>query len=183
MLEIVIPGREMYNERTGEFINLREQKVQLEHSLISLSKWEAKWKKPFLSEDDHSREELLDYLRCMCLTPNVDPLVFETIPLQQFEEIKNYISEDQTATKVYDRRISGNYSRKKDVVTSELIYYMMIFHGIPFECQKWHLSRLLMLIRVCSVKGSAANSMSQKMIMDQNRALNNKRKMAMHSKG
>lgn len=174
MLEITIPEREMYNEQTGEFITLKEQKLQLEHSLISLSKWESKWKKPFLGDTERTREEILDYIRCMTLNQHVDPLVYDYIPFDVYQQVYDYIKDDQTATKIYDRRPKRG---KSETITSELIYYWMIFHGIPKECEKWHLSRLLILIQICSIKGSN-EQMSMKELFADNRRLNNMRKGA-----
>lgn len=174
MLEITIPEREMYNEQTGEFITLKEQKLQLEHSLISLSKWESKWKKPFLGDTERTREEILDYIRCMTLNQHVDPLVYDYIPFDVYQQVYDYIKNDQTATKIYDRRPKRG---KSETITSELIYYWMIFHGIPKECEKWHLSRLLILIQICSIKGSN-EQMSMKELFADNRRLNNMRKGA-----
>lgn len=174
MLEITIPEREMYNEQTGEFITLKEQKLQLEHSLISLSKWESKWKKPFLGDTERTREEILDYIRCMTLNQHVDPLVYDYIPFDVYQQVYDYIKNDQTATKIYDRRPKRG---KSETITSELIYYWMIFHGIPKECEKWHLSRLLILIQICSIKGSN-EQMSMKELFADNRRINNMRKGA-----
>lgn len=179
MLEITIPEREMFNEQTGEFITIKEQTLQLEHSLVSLSKWESKWKKPFLTEEERPREEILDYIRCMTINQHVDPLVYEYIPFALFAKIREYIGTEQTATKIFDRRKG---SGRKETITSELIYYWMIYHGIPFECQKWHLSRLLTLIRICSIKGSN-QQMSRREVMMQNQMLNAMRKKASHSRG
>jgi len=182
MLEITIPAREMYDEAAQAFINLPETTLQLEHSLLSLSKWEAKWKKPFLSEEPHERDEILDYIRCMTISNKaINPQVYDFIPLEQFEQIKDYIGDAQTATVIYDRRPQNTH--RKETITSELIYYWMIYNGIPFECQKWHLNRLLMLIRICGIKGGTNQSMSQQMIMQQNALLNAQRKSSLHSRG
>lgn len=174
MLEITIPETEMFDNSKNEFINIKQQTLQLEHSLISLSKWEAKWRKPFVGNKDIQPQEFVDYIRCMCITPKVDPMVFEYIPTDIFKKIKDYIATDQTASKVYDRRKS-TASNANEEVTSELIYYWMIHHGIPFECEKWHLSRLLMLIRICAAKGSN-EQMTMNEIFAENRRLHNMRK-------
>ena len=174
MLEITIPETEMFDNSKNEFINIKQQTLQLEHSLISLSKWEAKWKKPFVGNKDIQPQEFVVYIRCMCITPKVDPMVFEYIPTDIFKKIKDYITTDQTASKVYDRR-KNTAPHANENITSELIYYWMIYHGIPFECEKWHLSRLLMLIRICAVKGSN-EQMSMNEIFAENRRLHNMRK-------
>lgn len=174
MLEIVIPENEMFDNSKNEFINIKRQTLQLEHSLISLSKWEAKWRKPFVGNKDLAPREMADYIRCMCITPKVDPIVFEYIPTDVFNQIKDYIETDQTASQVYDRRTNKS-GRSQEAVTSELIYYWMIYYGIPFECEKWHLSRLLMLVRICAAKGSN-EQMSMSEIFAENRRLHNMRK-------
>lgn len=175
MLEIKIPEIELFDNAKNEFITIKEQTLQLEHSLISLSKWEAKWRKTFVGNTEVPPKELVDYFRCMCITPKVDPLVFEYLPTDIFNKIKDYITTDQTASKVYDRRPNNNRSASSEAVTSELIYYWMIYHGIPFECEKWHLSRLLMLIKICAIKGSN-EQMTINEIFAENRRLHNMRK-------
>ena len=176
MLEITIPGREMAVETPDgiEFLTVKETKLQLEHSLISLSKWESKWKKPFLSEEPRTRDEMIDYIRCMTITQHVDPQIYDYIPFELYQKIEDYIGTEQTATKIFDRRPTRG---KKEIITSEVIYYWMIYHNIPSEYQKWHLSRLLTLIRVCSIKGSS-QMMDQNAIYKENTRLNEMRRAA-----
>lgn len=180
MLTIHVPGQEFYNEATGEFENVAACTLQLEHSLISLSKWEAKWKKPFGTKEGLTRAEILDYIRCMTINQHVDPKVYASLNTETIEKIKTYIDDPSTATKIYDRR--PNKPGGKDIITSELIYWQMIYLGIPFECEKWHLNRLLTLIKVCSIKGTS-NPMSEAAIFAQNKDLNAARRAAMNSKG
>lgn len=180
MLQIEIPYQEFYNEATGEFDHIEPCTLNLEHSLISLSKWEAKWKKAFMEEQALTRAEIIDYVRCMTLNQKVDPKIYLTLPVDAINKVKDYISDPHTATVVYDRRPNKGRSREK--ITSEIIYYQMINLGIPFECEKWHLNRLMTLIRVCAVKGTTA-SMSQMDIFNQNRQLNAARRAAMNSRG
>ena len=169
MLTIEVPEREFYNEVTGEFDYVAKTTLQLEHSLISLSKWESKWKKPFLEQDNLSRAELLDYIRCMTINQHVDPKAYSVIPNTELERIREYIADSHTATTVYDAR--PNNTGPRQIITSELIYWQMIYLGIPFECEKWHLNRLMMLIRVCGIKGTN-DQMSMKDIFAQNKMLN-----------
>lgn len=180
MLRITVPSKEFFDERTEEFINIPEQTLQLEHSLVSVSKWESKWKKPFLEKKDRTREETLDYIRCMTLTQNVDPLVYRCLSEQNFKEIADYISDPMTATWFSD---NGPKKQSREVVTSELIYYWMITAGIPFECQKWPLGRLLTLIKICGIKSKPEKKMGKKDIYSSNRALNAARRKASGSKG
>lgn len=184
MLQIVIPEREYFDERKGEhgeFVSTKKYVIQLEHSLVSLSRWESKWKKSFLSNKDPlSREELLDYIRCMTIDRNVPDEAYENIGPAEMKEIQEYIGDSHTATTIYDRR-SG--PKRNETITSELIYCWMIECGIPFECQKWHLNRLLTLIRVCNVKQTPEKKMSKQSIYAQNRELNAMRRAKLGTKG
>ncbi len=180
MLTIVIPGREMFDEASNEFVYSKEVTLQLEHSLVSLSKWEAKWNKPFLSPDTtKTDEEILDYVRCMTVTQNISKDVYYRLSRENIEKINEYINLPMTATSFKDQNSRGN----REIVTAEIIYYWMISLNIPMECQKWHLNRLLTLIKVCSIKNSPSRKMSKREIMNQNRALNASRKKAWGTKG
>lgn len=179
MLRITVPSREFWDESKNEFVTTKAQTLQLEHSLVSLSKWEAKWQKAFLSKKEKTYEETLDYVRCMTLTQNVDPEVYYRLTNENIQEINNYISAPMTAT--YFAEDKSRPSR--ETVTAELIYYWMISCNIPFECQKWHLNRLLALIRVCNIKNSPPKKRSKRDIMAQNAALNAARRKQFHTKG
>ena len=180
MLQIVIPGQEFWDEQKQEFINTKEQVLQLEHSLISLSKWEAKWCKVFLSKQEKTQEETIDYIKCMTITPNVDPEVYNHLTRENIKEIEDYIAAPMTAT-YFSLDNAGKSSREQ--VTSELIYYWMIALNIPFECQKWHLNRLLTLIKVCNIKNQPPKKMSKREIMSRNAALNAARRQQLNTKG
>lgn len=179
MLTIRIPENELFNERTNEFIKIKAQTLCLEHSLVSISKWESKWHKPFLGKEEKTWEESVDYIRCMTITQNVDKNAYYGIPDSLMKTISDYVENPMTATTV------RNTNNKKDnsIITAEIIYYWMIELGIPFECEKWHLNRLMMLIRVCSEKQGPQKKMSQKDIWKQNHALNASRRAKLHSKG
>lgn len=178
MLKIVIPAFEGYNEKTQEFVNIPETTLQLEHSLVSVSKWEAKWNKPFISTESKTNEETLDYIKFMTLTQNVDPKVYTYMNQEIMDEISEYINLPMTAT-----TFKEDGKKNREIVTNELIYYWMISLNIPFECQKWHLNRLLTLIRVCSIKNTPAKKMSQHEVMSQNRSLNAARRAKLHTRG
>ena len=180
MLKITIPAFEGWDEERQEFVDFKEQKLQLEHSLVSLSKWESKWCKPFLTNDAKTSEETIDYIRCMTLTQNVDPDIYMRLTNENIKQINDYISAPMTATWFSD---DSKGSRSREQITSELIYYWMIALTIPFECQKWHLNRLLTLIKVCNVKNAPPKKLSQNEIMSRNRALNEARRKALKSKG
>lgn len=180
MLRITIPATEQFNEATSEFISTKEQTLTLEHSLISISKWESKWCKSFIDSKDKTTEETLDYVRCMTLTSNVNPEVYYCLTQKNIEEINAYIDAPMTATVFNDM---GDKGGRKEKVTSELIYYWMIASNIPWECEKWHLNRLITLIRVCNIKNTPPKKMNQRDIMSRNAALNAARRQKMNSRG
>lgn len=179
MLEIDIDKFELFDERTNTFLKAGPAKLQLEHSLISISKWESKWEKPFLSSEEKTNEELLDYIKDMTINKNVDPTVYLGLNQKHMEAINRYISAKMTATwfSDNDRGIS------KSIVTSERIYYWMIALNIPFECRKWHLNQLITLIRVCSVENSPKKKLSKYELLRKNHELNAQRRRLYNSKG
>ena len=180
MLEIIIPATEQWDEKNQEFITSKEQILRLEHSLVSLSKWESKWCKPFLSRENKTMEETIDYIKCMTLTQNVDDHVYNLLTIDNIKKVNEYISAPMTATTFND---SNKKSGGNEIITSELIYYWMISLNIPFECQKWHLNKLFTLIKVCSIKNQPPKKMSKKDIMSRNAALNAARRKQMNTKG
>lgn len=179
MLEITIPEIENYDEEKNEFFMTKECTLRLEHSLVSISKWESKWHKPFLVSDEKTIEELTDYIRCMTITQNVDPNVYFGIPDSEFKKVEEYIQDPMTATTFKEQKSQAN----REIVTSELIYYWMVALEIPFECQKWHLNRLLTLIKVCNIKNQPQKKMPIREILNNNRALNAARRKKFHTKG
>lgn len=180
MLEIYVDGNELYDESKNEFVKIKPQTLKLEHSLLSISKWESKWHKVFLdkSENGKTEEEILDYIKCMTIN-NVDPYTYYFLSQDDIDKIFKYIEDPMTATIVKD--IEGKRSNEK--VTSEVIYYWMVSLQIPFECEKWHLNRLLTLIKICNVKNQPSKKMSKRQILEQNRALNAARLKKFHTKG
>lgn len=180
MLQITIPSIEEYDEATNTFILAKEKTIQLEHSLVSISKWESRWLKPFLTKDKKTVEETKDYIKCMTITQNVDESVYRRLTMDNLKEVTDYIEHSKTATTIKEPK---NGKKNNEIMTSELIYYYMVALQIPFECQKWHLNRLMMLIRVCNIKQSPPKKRGRKDILSQNAALNAKRRSAMNSKG
>ena len=179
MLQITIPATEQWDEINQEFLSSKETTLRLEHSLVSLSKWESKWCKPFLDKKDKTYEETIDYVKCMTLTPNVDPTIYYALTEENIKQINEYISAPMTATYINDNKRGGS----REIVTSELIYYWMITLNIPFECEKWHLNRLLTLVKVCNIKNQPPKKMSKKSIMSRNAALNAARRKQLNTKG
>ena len=183
MLTIVIPARELYNEDTNEFINIPQTTLKLEHSLVSISKWEAKYKKPFISKtkDTKTREETIDYVRFMTLTQNVDPIIYYGLTDENVKEIADYVDDPMTASWVSDEE--DNKSKSNEAITSELIYWWMTALRIPWEAQKWHLNRLLMLIRIGNKKSQPPKKMSRAAILARNKRLNDERRRKYNTKG
>lgn len=179
-LEIIIKP-ELYDEKTGEFIDPVITTIRLEHSLVSLSKWESKWHKPFL-HTEKTDEEIMDYIKCMTLTQNVPNDVYNKLSSKNIQEIKDYIDNPMTATTFSENR---NQKKSREIVTSELIYYWMVAYQIPFECQKWHLNRLITLTRICGIKNQAPskNKTSQRELANRYAAMNRQRRAQLHSKG
>lgn len=186
MLQITIPETEFFDESKLEFVTVKETTLNLEHSLVSISKWESKWHKPFLDEHtEKTSEEMLDYIRCMTITQNVNPYVYMALSQKNIDEIDAYIDDKMTATWFSDdkKKKGGKKGGRGQIITSEVIYYWMIANHIPFECQKWHINRLMTLIRVCGEYNSGGKKMSKSEIMRRNAALNEARKKKMHTKG
>lgn len=181
MLRITIPASELWDEKKEEFITVaKEQTLQLEHSLVSLSKWESNWHKPFLTKEDKTYEETVDYIRCMTITQNVNPEVYNRLTNSNITAINKYIEDSMTATVFRNDNQRGG---SREQVTSELIYYWMITLNIPMECQKWHLNRLLTLIRVCNIKNAPPKKRSKSETINEWAALNAARKQKMNSTG
>lgn len=180
MLKITITPPELWDEVREEFIVIKAQELQLEHSLVSLSKWESKWLKPFLTRTNLTRDESIDYIRCMVITQTYDPHIFDYLSQDVINQVSAYIDAPMTAT-TFSK--NGEKVTNTEIITSEIIYYWMIAMTIPFECQKWHLNRLLTLINVCNIKNQPAKKMSNAELLAYNRELNRARKAELKTKG
>lgn len=178
MLRIIVPGGEYYDENKGEFVYRKDQELQMEHSLISISKWEARWRVAYNKERQKTPEEILDYFRCMTIN-RVDPEVYDRLTEKNISDIINYMNEPMTACYFNN----DGPVKSKDTMTSEMIYYYMIVLGIPFECEKWHFNKLMALIEVCSIKNKPEKTMSRADLLRKNARLNAARKKAHHTKG
>jgi hypothetical protein len=179
MLKIAIPAIESYDEVNNEFITSPAQTLCLEHSLVSISKWESKWCKPFLTNDEKTIEETIDYVRCMTITQNVDDKVYNFLTNDNIRQVREYIEASMSATTFSNDKKTIN----REIITSEIIYYWMIALNIPFECQKWHLNRLLTLINVCNIKNAPPKKMSKTELARRNSELNMARRNSLHSRG
>lgn len=158
---IHIDGPEIWNSKKEIFeypLGQNGIDISLEHSLISIYKWEAKWHKPFLTSEAHTAEEALDYVRCMTLTQNVKPEAYKYISEETMKEITDYIDDPMTATTFSKSESGGTKSLREEKITAELVYYWMITFHVPFECRKWHFEQLMTLIEVCSRKTEEANN-------------------------
>lgn len=182
MLTINVPDTEFFIKETLEFVNVKGTKLQLEHSLVSVSKWEAKYHKPFLTSEKNA-EEILEYVKCMTITQNVDPNIYFCLTEKNIKEIKDYIEDPMTATTFYNKGRKEGDSKHVKPQTSETIYCSMILLNIPVEFQKWHLNRLMTLIKVCDAANRPKNKMSQREVIRQYADLNEQRKKALGTKG
>lgn len=186
MLTIVIPEQHYkFLNDFNEFVNvdIKEITLKLEHSLISVRKWEQKHHKPFLSEKEKTQEEMIDYVRCMTLSPNIDENVYNWIPNEVMNEIVSYIQDPMTATWFSNNNTIGAQKTSKEVVTAEIIYYWMISLSIPLNLEKWHLSQLLTLIKVIYIKNNKQERMDPKVAAKRRAALNAARRAKYNSKG
>lgn len=182
MLKIVVPGnQERWDEKNEQFLitDTKDVELRLEHSLISVSKWESKYHIPFLSSEK-TDEQIIDYIKCMTLNSNVDDDVYNRLTTSNLIDINKYIADPMTATVVKD---PPNNKKNTEFVTSELIYYWMISYGIPAEFEKWHINRLIMLIRVCAVKNETPKKKSKQEIMAEYRAINAANKAKFRTRG
>ncbi len=181
MLQITIPETELFDETRQEFIYVdKPVTITLEHSLVSISKWESKWKKPYISDEEKTVEEVIDYIRCMTITQNVNPDIYYALNSEHFKAIEEYINDPHTATTFTEL---GKPKRSREGVTSELIYYWMCAYQIPFEAQKWHFNRLMTLIRIAGIKNSPETKMSKSDIFKSQRELNALRRAKSKSRG
>jgi len=180
MLKVVVPGSEHFDEKRQEFVTVGDVTLDLEHSLVSLSKWESIYEKPFLGKEEKTTEEIIGYVKAMCLTPEVPEEIFLKLSQSNVDAINKYIEAKMTATWFSEQPASP---QSREVITAELIYYWMIAFDIPFECQYWHLNRLFTLIRVCNIKQSKPQKMSRAEIAARNRELNAQRRAQLGTKG
>jgi hypothetical protein len=180
MLRITVPGQEFYDNATNRFSTVGDVVIELEHSLLSLSKWESEFQKPFLAPGEKTTKEVLDYIKAMIITPDFPPEIFSRFSQDNISQIQEYIESKQSATTF------GNMPKplgRSETITSELIYYWMVAFKIPFECESWHLNRLFSLIRICNVKQSKPKKMSRGQLAERNRQLNAQRRAQLGTTG
>lgn len=183
MLSITVPANEFWDAKKREFINTKETKLQLEHSLISISKWESKFHVPFLDDKRKmTSEETMYYIKCMTLTQNVPDYIYELLTQEDIDKIVAYIEDPMTASWFSDDK-KGGPPRRREILTSEVLYYDMVALQIPFQCEKWHLNRLITLIKVCNAKNNPKKKRSTNQLIKDYKALNDARRRASGSKG
>lgn len=180
MLVIEVGGEESYNNDTGEFLTVGGTELRLEHSLASLSKWESIHEKAFIGNEEKTDEEMLSYIKCMSIDGEIPPELFAKIDQAKMDEIADYINAKRSATWFHEQKTTGS---TRETITSELIYYWMVSYNIPFECQDWHLNRLLNLIRICGIKNTPPKKMSKSELARRNRELNAQRRASLNSRG
>lgn len=180
MLPLYIPERELWDEAKQEIIYTKSAAIHLEHSLISISNWEMKWHVPYFDEMK-TDEQALDYIKCMTIEKNIDDSVYLGLTMDNIKAINEYMLDPMTATTIFE--IKDKQKPKQKKITSELIYYWMIQFGIPFTCEKWHINRLIMLIRVCSEENKPKKKRSAQEIAAEQRALNAARRAKYNTKG
>lgn len=181
MLTLQLTDFEYYDEKEGRFKVRKGRKLLLEHSLISIVRWESKWKTPFISNKDKTQEQSSDYIRCMCTNLPEDLTLFKTLTKKEIAVVDAYINDSMTATTISRK---GPKRPSREIVTSEIIYWWMIQYNIPFDpCEKWHLNRLMTLIEVCGAKGGPQQKMGVKEQMAQQRMINATRRARLNSKG
>lgn len=181
MLTLKIAEDEFFDEETDTFVTIPETTIELEHSLLSVSKWESKFNRPFMSNEKKSREEILSYIHMMVLNENVPENIVKALSNEDISRVSDYIDSPQSATTF--NNLNENQRPSREIITSEIIYYWMISFKIPFECQTWHLNRLLTLIRVCSVKNSKQKKMPRHSVAKRNRELNRQRRARLKTSG
>lgn len=180
MLKIIVPSTELFNDETQTFHNEEAFELELEHSLVSLSKWESIYLKPFLSTEDKTPQEVFGYVEAMIVSPKFPPGVFQRLSQENLNAINAYIESKQSATtfgRMPERKGRG------EVITAELVYYWMVAFNIPFECERWHLNRLFALIRICNLKNSKPKKMSRHELAARNRELNAERRERLNTAG
>jgi len=181
VLEIQVAEADFFDEELDQFIKRPSTTLRFEHSLVSVSKWESVFEKPFLADEPKNREQTLAYVRMMCLDEKIAPEVFSQLSPAHYDAINAYINAKMTATTINER--PGSRPGFRETITSELIYYWMVSYNIPFECETWHLNRLIMLIRVCNHKQAPAKKMGRQEAAQQRHELNAQRRARLGTKG
>lgn len=188
VLKLDIPKGEWWDDENERFVMTNPCVLNMEHSLISIYRWESKYKRAFLNEKDQkTKDELIDYFRMMTISKPASDKVYELISenAELISKISEYLEDTMTATTFAINDAGDSYNPKKTIITAEIIYYWMVTFSIPFECEKWHLNKLFTLIRVCAIKNQPPNQnkMPKSELYARNRELNAKRKAEFNTRG
>ena len=180
MLRITVPAKEMWDEEKEEFVYGDEVTLEFEHSLVSLSKWESKHHKAFLTKKEKTAEEHLDYIKCMTLTEDVPDEVYARLTQENVDQIVAYIEDPMSATYYFDDK---KQTGSRDVMTAEYIYYCMFANNIPLDFENRHLNKLIAIIKMCGLKNSPPKKMSKTDIANRHRQINAANRAKYHTKG
>lgn len=184
MFVLNIKEKVLWNEKDQEFVTISPYTIKIEHSLLSIRKWESKWHKPFMTQTQKTQAEQKDYVRCMTIGYELPEEVYATLDAQEMNEVFTYMNEPMTATWFSENDQKQAKSKMgSETVTYEIVYYWMSKLNIPYDCEKWHINSLMTLIKVSMLKEQPSKKMSKRDVMSQNRALNEQRKAKMKSKG
>lgn len=183
MLEIIVPDREDYDEVIEEYVTLKGGRFTIEHSLLSISKWESKWKIPFFGLTEKTIEQTIDYIKCMTIDKNIDKNIYANLTDSNIYAINDYIHDPMTATTFSELEEKRGGLGRGRLITSELIYYYMTAYQIPVEFERWHINRLMTLIKICNIENQPAKKMSKSDLARRNASLNAARRAKMHSRG
>lgn len=180
MLRIIVPGEEFFDDATQTFSTVGDIVLELEHSLLSLSKWESEFQKPFLTAGEKTSEEILNYIKAMIVTQDLPSDLFSRFTQDNISKIQEYIESKQSATTFGQM---PKHAGRSEPITAELIYYWMVGFNIPLECEAWHLNRLFSLIRICNIKNTKPKKMSHRELAARNRELNAQRRAHLNTTG
>lgn len=173
---------ECWDENKEEFVSVPVEEVtlHLEHSLVSLSKWESKWHKAFLSRREKTDEETLDYIKCMTLDDNIPDEVYYRLTKENIDSINKYIEDPMSAVRYTD---PPGGPHNNGGTTYETLYYMMFSNGIPIEWETRHLNSLISLIKMFALKNSPKKKMSPSEIASRHAAINAANRARFNTKG
>lgn len=180
-LRIEVKSEEEWDEVTETFQQGVYDILLLRHSLVSIDEWESKWHKAYFGSAKKTNEEAMDYIRCMTLNRDVDPIVYQHLTQADIQKISAYLEDPMTATTF--REDKSKKRGRPETITAEIVYFWMLEYGIPFECRYWHINKLLTLVRVCNVKNSKPEKKSQKQLLQEHAAINARNRQLLHTRG
>ena len=174
------PGTWDGEKRVKKLIRVPAIHLVLEHSLLSISKWESEWQIPFVETKRMTAKQFLSYCKCMTINQQKDPNVYQFLRNQDVVKIKDYLDNPMTAR---IKRKSKGGGRSRIMMTSEYFYAVMVQYGIPFDCDKWHFNRLIALIECCQAMNGEGPKMNYRERQKYYAELNAQRRKALGTKG